>query len=64
MDTNLEKETLKSDRNQLREGQRILYEGKEAEVLAVKPMIILKFKDRIICGSISGRIEIINGSND
>ncbi|MBW1823137.1 MAG: hypothetical protein JRI87_01030 [Deltaproteobacteria bacterium] len=64
MGTSLEKETLKSDRNQLREGQRVLYEGKEAEVIAVKPMIILKFKDRIICGSISGRIEIINGSND
>ncbi len=64
MDTNPGKETLKSDRNQLREGQRVLYEGKEAEVIAVKPMIILKFKNRIICGSISGRIEIINGSND
>ena len=64
MDTNLGKETLKSDRNQLREGQRVLYEGKEAEVIAVKPMIILKFKNRIICGSLSGRIEIINGSND
>ena len=64
MDTNFKKENLVSDRSQLREGQRVVYEGKEAEVIGVKPMLILKFKDRIMCGSISGQFKLINGSNN
>jgi len=59
MDTNLGKETLKPDRPQLWKGQRIIYEGREAEVIGVKPLVIIKIKDRIICGSLSGQIEII-----
>ena len=49
MDTTFKKENLVSVRSQLREGQRVVYEGKEAEIMGVKPMLILlKFKDRII----------------
>ena len=59
MDTNLGKETLKPDRTQLRKGQIIIYEGKEAKVLAVKPLLTIKIKGRIICGSLSGQIELI-----
>ena len=58
MDTNLGKENLKSDRTQLRKGKRIIYEGKEAEVISVKPLLTIKIKDRIICGSLQAGIEI------
>ena len=64
MDTNMKKEDLVPGRSQLRKGQRIVYEGKEAVVICVKPMLTLKFKDRIICGSLNGRIEFINKSNN
>ena len=62
MDTNMKmkKEDLVSGRGQLRKGQRVVYEGKEAEVIGVKPLLTLKLKDRIICGSLNGRIELIN----
>ncbi len=59
MDTNHGKETIKSSHTQLRKGQRIIYDGKEAEVIGVKPLITIKIKDRVICGSLSGQIEII-----
>ena len=64
MDNNLWKETLKSDRTQLRKGQRIIYEGKEAEVIGVKPLLTIKIKDRIICGYLQARIEITKNSHN
>ena len=64
MDTNLGKETLKSDRTQLRKGQRIIYEGEEAEVIGVNPLLTIKIKDRIICGSLSGQIKIVEQSHN
>ena len=60
MDTNLGKEDMKYSRTQLRKGQRIIYEGKEAEVIGVKPLITIKIKDRVMCGALIGQIEIIN----
>ena len=59
MDTHLGKEAVKSDRTQLRKGQRIIYEGKEAELIGVKPLLTIKVKGRIICGSLQARIELI-----
>jgi len=59
MDTSLGKKTLKPSHTQLRKGQRIIYEGKEAEVIGVKPLLTIKIKGRIICGSLSGQIEIV-----
>ena len=64
MDTPLKKESLVADPNQLRKGQRIIYEGKEAEVIGVKPLLTIKVKDRIICGSLKARIEKIKESHD
>ena len=64
MDTNMKKEDLVPGRSQLRKGQRIVYEGKEAVVICVKPLLTLKFKDRIICGSLNGRIDPINRSSN
>jgi len=59
MDDKLREETMKSSRTQLRKGQRIIYDGKEAEVIGVKPLITIKIQDRVICGALTGQIEII-----
>ena len=63
MDTNLGKETLKSDCSQLRKGQRIIYEGKEAEVIGVKPLVIIKLENRVLCGALHNQIEPIKESD-
>jgi hypothetical protein len=60
MDNTLREETIKSSRTQLRKGQIIIYDGKEAEVIGVKPLITIKIKDRVICGALIEQIEIIN----
>ena len=44
-------------------GQLVLYEGEEAEVMGVKPLLILKMKDRIICGALHAQIKFIKKSN-
>ena len=53
-------DTLVNRRNQLQEGQKIMYEGKEARVIHVEPMFIIKVEDRVICGALHNRIEFID----
>jgi hypothetical protein len=36
----------------LQKGQRILYEGEEAHVIKVKPLLVIKTRDRVICGAL------------
>jgi len=40
-------------------GQIILYEGKKAEIISVKPLLIIKVDDRIICGALLRKVEFI-----
>ncbi|MBW1853464.1 MAG: hypothetical protein JRJ00_02090 [Deltaproteobacteria bacterium] len=65
MDMNLEsiEGNLLCDRNRFQKGQMILYEGKEAEVISVSPMLIIKAGDRVICGALHNRIEFIEEQN-
>jgi len=37
----------------LQKGERILYEGEEAEVISVKPLLVIKTRDRVICGALT-----------
>jgi len=37
----------------LRKGQRIIYEGEVGYVLRVKPLLVIKTRDRIICSTFS-----------
>jgi hypothetical protein len=48
-----------SRRKKFREGQRIKYQGEEAEVIAMEPLLIIKLKNRIICGCLLDQIEPI-----
>jgi len=56
MDTNLIEENLVSGCDQLREGQIVMYEGEKAEVIGVKPLLIIKVKDRVVCGALHVRV--------
>jgi len=33
-------------------GQKIIYEGEEAEVIREKPLLVIKTKSRVICGAL------------
>lgn len=45
--------------NRFKKGKRVLYEGKEAKVIGIKPLLIIKTEDRIICGALHERVEFI-----
>ena len=47
------------DCNHITEGQRIMYEGKEAKVIHVKPLLVIKVEGRVICGALRNRIAFI-----
>ena len=42
-----------------KKGQKILYEGEKAKVISIKPILVIKTKDRIVCGYIQKRIRCI-----
>jgi len=61
MDINpqLIKETLEYRSNRLQEGEKILYEGKEAMIISINPLLIIKVEDRVICGDLHNRIKLL-----
>jgi hypothetical protein len=59
MEVNLMKDTQVNFYPRFQEGQIVLYEGEEAKVIGVEPLLIIKINDRIICGALHGRIEFI-----
>ena len=47
------------DHDRLKKGKKVLYDGKEAKVIGIKPLLIIKTGDRIICGALHDQIEFI-----
>ena len=43
----------------LQKGQRIIYEKEEAEIISVKPLLVIKTGNRVICGALRERFEYI-----
>lgn len=39
----------------LKKGQRVMYEEEEAEIIRVTPLIVLKTKNRVVCGALRNR---------
>ena len=37
----------------LKKGQRIIYQGDTAEVIRIKPLLVIKTKKQIVCGAIN-----------
>ena len=50
---------LKDDYIQV--GQEIVFEGEKAYVLRISPYLVVKAKDRVVCGALQNRISV--GSN-
>ena len=52
-------ESVVYDCNHIKEGQTILYEGKEAKVIHTKPLFVIKVEGTVICGALRNRIKLI-----
>ena len=46
-------------KNHLQKGQKVVYEGEEAYVIGIKPLLVIKAKKRVICGALEKRVELI-----
>ena len=51
--------SIMCDGNQIKEGETIVYEGKEATVIHAKPIMVIKVEGRVICGDLRNRIKVI-----
>ena len=59
MNDDLKRETMVSSHELLRKGEIVTYEGKEAKVIGVKPLLIIKLENRILCGALHNHIESV-----
>jgi len=50
---------LRSRHDLFRKGEIVTYEGKEAKVLGVSPLLIIKLENRILCGALHNQIESV-----
>ena len=44
---------------QHRNGQKVRFENEEAEIIRISPLLVIKTKDRIVCGALHHRIEYL-----
>ncbi len=63
MPANLRTKITVSNHDLIRKGEIVMYEGKEAEVIRVKPLLIIKLNNRILCGALHNQIEPLKESN-
>ena len=63
MTANLKTKITVSNHGLIRKGEIVMYEEKEAEVIRVKPLLIIKLDNRILCGALNNQIEPLNESN-
>lgn len=47
------------DHNRLKKGKIVLYEGEEAKIIKINPILVIKIGDRVICGALHSRVEFI-----
>ena len=55
---NLLKNIFAWEKEYLQKGQRIIFEGEEAYVIRVKPLLVIKTKSRVVCGALQKRLDI------
>jgi hypothetical protein len=63
MTANLKTKITVSNHDLIRKGEIVMYEGKEAEVIRVEPLLIIKLNNRILCGDLHNQIEPLKESN-
>ena len=42
-----------------KKGQMVLYEDEEAEIISVQPLLIIKTRDRVVCGALHEQFECL-----
>ena len=47
------------DHNRLKKGKIVLYEGEEAKIIKINPILVIKIGGRVICGALHSRVEFI-----
>ena len=47
------------DCNHIKEGQTMVYEGRDTKAIHVKPLFVIKVEGRVICGALRNRITFI-----
>ena len=47
----------------IHEGQTIVYEGKKFEVARVRPLLVIKSRNRVVCGNLYKHIKPIPSHN-
>jgi len=55
---NLLKNIFAWEKEYLQKGQIIIFEGEEASVIRVKPLLVIKTKSRVVCGALQERLDI------
>ena len=43
----------------LKKGQRVIYEQEEAEIIRTTPLLVIKTKNRVVCGAIQNRFASV-----
>ncbi len=44
---------------QHRNGQKVRFENEEAEIIRTSPLLVIKTRDRVVCGALHHRIEYL-----
>ena len=63
MTDNLETKITISNHDPIKKGEIVMYKGKEAEVIRVKPVLVIKLDNQFICGALHNQISPIKESN-
>ena len=45
--------------HQHRSGQKVRFENEEAEIIRISPFLVIKTKDRVVCGALHHRLEYL-----
>ena len=63
MTANLKTKITVSNHALIRKGEIVMYKGKEAEIIRVKPLLVIKLDNQCICGAIHNQIEPLKQSS-
>ena len=43
----------------LQRGQRVIYEEEEAEIIRITPLLVIKTRNRVVCGALRNRFASV-----
>lgn len=55
---NLKQSASACGRQNLQKGRKVIYEGDAAYIITVKPVLVVKTKDRVVCGAIRENLSV------